>query len=249
MGGIFILALALVVPPAGGAGAAAQEEPATVQLSLSGASVRPTVPLPADQTARDNALRCLAMAISYEAGNEPVAGQEAVAQVILNRTRSPAFPKTVCGVVYQGAERRTGCQFTFTCDGSLRRPRSARSMAQAVRVAERALDGTAFSSIGEATHYHAAYVSPYWAPGLVRVTRIGAHIFYRAPGEVLAPGAFALPPVQIAKGAHGGGAEMATAPPGLVIRSATGVVFSPWGLPTHTVSRAGRVGEAGAPAS
>ena len=85
----------------------------------------------AAQHAPEAAAECLALAITYEAGQEPLAGQEAVAQVILNRVRHSAYPESVCAVVWQGAERRTGCQFTFTCDGSLRRPRSAAQMAAA----------------------------------------------------------------------------------------------------------------------
>ena len=132
---------------------------------------------------RDAALDCLATAISYEAGREPVIGQEAVAQVILNRARHRAFPKTVCGVVYQGSSRRTGCQFTFTCDGSLMRRRSPASLLAARTVAARVFDGLAGAGIGSATFYHADYVTPYWAPALARVGQIGAHIFYRFPGN------------------------------------------------------------------
>ncbi|MBX9728481.1 MAG: cell wall hydrolase, partial [Sphingopyxis sp.] len=138
----------------------------------------PEISVP-DPDPRD--LDCLASAISYEAGNEPVEGQEAVAKVVLNRLRAPEFPKTVCGVIFQGSTRRTGCQFTFTCDGSLLRPRSARSMAAARLVAERVLRGEGGAVIGDAINYHADYVSPVWARSLSRVTKIGAHIFYRRP--------------------------------------------------------------------
>ncbi|MFZ4689197.1 MAG: cell wall hydrolase [Polymorphobacter sp.] len=131
---------------------------------------------------RRTATDCLARAIGYEAGNEPDAGKAAVAQVILNRVRHRAFPKTVCNVVYQGSGRRTGCQFTFTCDGSLRRVLSRRSWASAQAVAQAALDGLLPDTVGSATHYHADYVAPRWAPSLHRIGQIGAHIFYRFPG-------------------------------------------------------------------
>jgi len=138
----------------------------------------PTLP-----ESRDAAVSCLASAIAYEAGTEPAHGQAAVAQVILNRLRHPAFPKSVCGVVYQGSTRRTGCQFTFTCDGSLARRLSARTRTAALAVATLAIDGRLPATIGAATHYHANYVLPRWASALVRVDIIGAHIFYRFPGS------------------------------------------------------------------
>jgi spore germination cell wall hydrolase CwlJ-like protein len=138
----------------------------------------------------DRALRCLTQAIYYEAGFEPMEGRYAVAQVILNRMRHPAYPNSVCGVVYQGSERRTGCQFSFTCDGSLHRAPDPRSWAVAREIATQALGGKVTSAVGMATHYHANYVSPYWAPKLTKLTKIGAHIFYRWPGSWGRPGAF-----------------------------------------------------------
>jgi spore germination cell wall hydrolase CwlJ-like protein len=132
---------------------------------------------------RDQAVRCLTDAIVYEAATEPLAGQQAVAQVIMNRTRSGTFPANVCGVVYQGSERHTGCQFTFTCDGSMRRRTPSSSFFDTARpIAEAAFDGTLPDRVGKALFYHANYVMPRWAPLLDRVTQIGAHIFYQRPG-------------------------------------------------------------------
>lgn len=128
---------------------------------------------------RRRALRCLTQAVYYEAALEPRNGQEAVAQVVLNRVRDPNFPASVCGVVYQGAERTTGCQFSFTCDGSLARPPVAWAWNQAESVARAALEGHVAGSVGTATHYHADYVLAWWAPTLTKVNQIGAHIFYR----------------------------------------------------------------------
>lgn len=129
-------------------------------------------------------VRCLTLAIAYEAGNQPVAGQEAVAEVVINRTRHPAFPRSVCGVVFQGWTRQTGCQFTFTCDGSLQRRLPARMLNAAQVVAERVLAGAEPARVAGALNYHANYVSPRWASQLDRVTQIGAHIFYRPlPGS------------------------------------------------------------------
>lgn len=131
---------------------------------------------------RRRAKECLTQAIYYEAAREPVSGQEAVAQVILNRVRHPNYPKSICGVVFQGAARRTGCQFSFTCDGSLRRQPEAALWRSAEMVAERALSGALPDAVGSATHYHAYYVNPYWASSLAPVRTIGAHLFYRWPG-------------------------------------------------------------------
>jgi spore germination cell wall hydrolase CwlJ-like protein len=139
---------------------------------------------PAAQSPQDaaRALDCLTAAIYYEARSEGVDGQRAVAQVVLNRVRNPAFPASVCGVVYQGSTRSTGCQFTFTCDGSLLARREPEAWERAGLVARAALAGDVYAPVGLATYYHATSVSPWWAPSLTRVTQIGAHIFYRWPG-------------------------------------------------------------------
>ena len=127
------------------------------------------------------ALLCLTQAVYYEAGFEPPAGRRAVAQVVLNRMRHPAFPKSVCGVVYQGS-RSPVCQFSFVCDGSLYRAPAPGAWREAKAVAEAALDGYVEASVGSATHYHANYVAPRWAPMLTKISQLGAHIFYRWPG-------------------------------------------------------------------
>jgi hypothetical protein len=131
---------------------------------------------------RKKALRCLAQAVYYESALEPRRGQEAVAQVVLNRVRDPNYPKTVCGVVFQGADLKTGCQFSFTCDGSMARGAGGPLWRQSQEVAERALGGYVADWVGTATHYHADYVFPYWAPSLVKLEKVGRHIFYRWPG-------------------------------------------------------------------
>lgn len=128
------------------------------------------------------ALQCLSQAVYYEAANEPMAGRRAVAQVVLNRVRHPAYPKSVCGVVYEGSARPTGCQFSFTCDGSLLRSPSSRQWREAQDVARKALAGHVEESVGMATNYHADYVLPKWAFKLAKIRIIGRHIFYRLPG-------------------------------------------------------------------
>ncbi len=154
--------------------------------------IRPMRPfvLPASGVERARAVQCLAEAVYYEAAREPAVGQAAVAQVVLNRMRHPAYPKSVCGVVYQGSARVTGCQFTFTCDGSLRWAPEPALWRRARDVAERALAGYVDRTVGSATHYHAQYVLPYWAPTLVKMTQVGQHIFYRWTGPWGEPAAF-----------------------------------------------------------
>jgi len=134
-----------------------------------------------DPLDRRRALLCMTQAVYYEAGFEPLQGRRAVAQVVLNRLRHPAFPKSICGVVYQGA-RDPVCQFSFVCDGSLYRRPALGAWNEAEKIAAAAIDGFVEKSVGAATHYHADYVAPYWAPRLAKLTQIGAHIFYRWPG-------------------------------------------------------------------
>lgn len=152
-------------------------------------ALRPALPFvfkAASEADRQRALRCLTQAIYYEAALESTEGQEGVAQVILNRVRDPNYPNSICGVVFQGAERTTGCQFSFTCDGSLASPPVGWAWDRARTVAARALSGHVAEKVGTATHYHADYVHPWWSPTLAKITQIGAHIFYRwkgVPGE------------------------------------------------------------------
>jgi spore germination cell wall hydrolase CwlJ-like protein len=146
--------------------------------------------LRADENSRDRAIECLTQAVYYEAGTEGTDGERAVAQVVLNRMRHPGFPSTVCGVVYQGSELPTGCQFTFTCDGSLARTPVPAIWDRARKVAIDALGGQVFAAVGHATHYHADYVLPYWADSLAKQVQIGHHIFYRLRGSFGTPAAF-----------------------------------------------------------
>ena len=142
---------------------------------------------------RMRSLDCLAQAIYYEARSESEDGQRAVAQVVLNRVRHPAWPNSVCGVVYQGPMRAGGgCQFTFTCDGSLARRAGGPAWARARRLAAEALAGRSLTRRSACRPiYHTNAVFPAWAPRLVKTAMIGAHNFYRLPGLAGAPGAFA----------------------------------------------------------
>lgn len=141
---------------------------------------------------RTRAEYCLTLAVYYEAGAESSTGQSAVAQVILNRVRHPLYPQTVCGVVFQGSGKTTGCQFTFTCDGALARIPSAAGWRRAGIAAAAALSGYVEASVGTATHYHTDWVVPAWRTELVKIAQIGTHIFYRWPGRMGTRPAFAM---------------------------------------------------------
>ena len=127
---------------------------------------------------RGRELDCLTQAVYFEARGETPLGQAAVAQVVLNRVKHPAFPKTVCAVVFQGAATH-GCQFSFACDGAMRRGREAGAWARARKIASRALSGAVAADIGSATHFHTTGVAPGWGPRMLRVTQVGLHVFYR----------------------------------------------------------------------
>ena len=142
-----------------------------------------------DGAAAARAADCLAAAMLYEAGDS-VDDQRPVAQVILNRVRHPAFPGSICGVVFQGAERRTGCQFTFTCDGALRRRYSAAAWERARGLAIDFMNGAVDPRVGLATHYHTDWVRPYWSSSLDKLAQIGTHIFFRWQGYWGTPRAF-----------------------------------------------------------
>jgi len=128
------------------------------------------------------ALFCLRAAVYHEAGFEPLTGRRAVAQVILNRVRHSAYPKSICDVVYQGYASPV-CQFSFACDRARHRPVATTAWQEAEQVAADALAGYVEPSVGTSTHYHADYVAPRWSPLLTKVSKIGTHIFYRWPGS------------------------------------------------------------------
>lgn len=156
-------------------------------------SIRPAPPFSMAQGSavdRGRALQCLTTAIYYEAATEPDAGQQAVAQVILNRVRHPAFPATVCGVVFQGSEH-AGCQFSFACDGAMNRGTPSKAYwLRAMKVAAAALNGHVMAEVGMATHYHTYAVTPSWNRSLVMTAAIGAHFFHRWQGYWGTPAAF-----------------------------------------------------------
>ncbi|MGB6230008.1 MAG: cell wall hydrolase [Litorimonas sp.] len=125
--------------------------------------------------------KCLTEAIYYESRSESRSGQVAVAQVIQNRVASKHYPNSICEVVYQGSERRTGCQFSFTCDGSMDKRLSQKSWERSADVARYVLTQDPDKLIGRSTHYHTDYVDPRWNRTLVRTKKVGSHIFYRFP--------------------------------------------------------------------
>lgn len=144
-----------------------------------------------DAQARSLARDCLAAGAWYEAGNDAV-GQSSVVQVILNRVRHPAFPADICSTVFQGSERSTGCQFSFTCDGSMARRRpSPAQWIKAQALADNALSGFVDPRVGVATHYHTDWVVAKWSPKMEKLTQVGTHLFFRWPGSFGRPQAFA----------------------------------------------------------
>ena len=200
-------------------------------------------------------LECLSEAVYYEARGETPSGQAAVAQVVLNRVRHPSFPKSICGVVFQGAYAHTGCQFSFACDGSMRRTREAGAWKRAQRVATRALSGNVMTEVGAATHFHTTGVAPGWGPRLLRVAQVGMHVFYRFGGRSGAPDAFSrtprpstadeLPDVTLASLPAGTTADGKSAP----IQLASALVISSPAQPAAAPGMGGPLGAVSEPAS
>lgn len=126
---------------------------------------------------------CLANAVYFEARGESTRGQAAVAQVVLNRVRNPAYPDTICRVVYQNDQWKNRCQFSFACDGIADRVLSPWHYRRAQDIAMAVTAGKIFiPEVGSSTHYYAQYVSPGWARTMKKMTKIGLHIFYRTYG-------------------------------------------------------------------
>ncbi|MEM9795288.1 MAG: cell wall hydrolase [Pseudomonadota bacterium] len=123
--------------------------------------------------------RCLTEAIYFEARGEPLAGQVAVAEVVLNRVDSPRYPDTVCKVVNQGTGQIHACQFSYTCDGLAETIGNQRAWQKAGKVARLMIDGAPRQLTGDATHYHADYVEPHWSKVYPRTAQVGTHIFYK----------------------------------------------------------------------
>lgn len=126
-------------------------------------------------------LICLAMAVYFEARSEPVLGQAAVAQVVLNRVDSDKYPSTICEVVTQGGTHRYRCQFSYWCDGKAEAPGNQAAWRRAKVIARLTYEGKLDARIDDATHYHAHYVEPYWKHALQLTVTIGRHQFYVDP--------------------------------------------------------------------
>ena len=150
---------------------------AATPVSLRGPAPEPAAPV-VEHPHGLGSLDCLTAAVYYEARGESDRGQAAVAQVVLNRVRRAGFPKSVCGVVFQGAAAHE-CQFSFACDGSMRQGREQAAWRRAHTVAQRALDGAVMEEVGESTNFHVARLGQIWGTGLVKVAQVGAHVFYK----------------------------------------------------------------------
>jgi len=152
-----------------------------VQAVLRGPTAVADQAAPAEPQLDQHQRNCLAQAIYYEARGETQQGQVAVGEVVMNRMRSGYYPNSVCGVVYQGSALKIGCQFTFTCDGSMAALPRGRAWVQAQQLASAIMLGYTRPITQHATHYHTTAVSPLWSTSLIETTQIGSHIFYRMP--------------------------------------------------------------------
>lgn len=158
-------------------------EPGHLERIVGPAAPEPPAARPA--TPPRDELACLARALYHEARGEGAEGMRAVAEVVLNRVDAEGFPRTICGVVYQGVDNAAGCQFSFVCDGSDARPIGERSAwSQAQSIAREMADGAPRRLTGGATHFHTTAVSPGWAEVYTRTAQVGTHLFYRSTMEV-----------------------------------------------------------------
>jgi spore germination cell wall hydrolase CwlJ-like protein len=138
-------------------------------------------PIPVNARAASE-VKCLATAIYFEARGEAEKGQIAVAQVVLNRLKNPAYPKTICDVVYQNKNKRNRCQFSFACDGIPDRIADKNSWSSSQALARRVINDSRnlyLADVGSSTHYHATYVKPRWARSMKKMQKIGRHVFYK----------------------------------------------------------------------
>lgn len=214
--------------------AAAQTRNAAIPFARVPTRSAPPFFISGDVADRTRATDCLAAAGYYEAGND-TRGQRAVMQVVLNRMRNPAYPQSVCGVVFQGSERTTGCQFTFTCDGAMTRHRPSATAWEVARGnAIEALNGFTDATVGHATHYHTDWVHPYWSRTLDKIAAVDTHLFFQAAAS--RPGNFSgsyvgvepniarlgwLSGIHRANGSMGSTAIAAIVPPDAVVLAAT----------------------------
>jgi len=128
----------------------------------------------------DKEMWCMATAIYFESRGESYRGQVAVAQVVMNRVSHKLYPSTICGVVFQNQSKRNACHFSFACDGIPERINDQKSWKQAQQIASEVVSGKEYlTEVGYATHYHATYVRPHWAPRMTKLTKIGLHVFYQ----------------------------------------------------------------------
>ena len=150
---------------------------------VTGEGKRPMSPaerLKLEGDARAKAEKCLANAIYFEARGEPVRGQIAVAQVVMNRVFSGYYPNDVCGVVYQNSHRHLACQFTFACDGIPDVVTEPEAWSRAKSISRDTLDGKLWMpEVAKSTHYHAYWVRPSWVNEMKKMYKFGVHTFYR----------------------------------------------------------------------
>jgi spore germination cell wall hydrolase CwlJ-like protein len=228
-------------------------QPAVLRASYQ----RPTAPARPFHMAGTNALDgareldCLSEAVYYEARGESKDGQAAVAQVVLNRVRHPSFPKSVCAVVFQGAQSHN-CQFSFACNGAMHDSKEEAAWRRAQAVAARALGGFVMTEVGNATHFHVAKLGGLWGANLLKVAQVGSHIFYKFSGHAGAPDSFHatpdlyVPPSELvdhpvyARAGRGAQTADGGAQPTLILASAVTTAPTPAAVSGSSTGDAGR---------
>jgi len=185
---VLVVALAIILATASAAiGASLTYRPPT-EKSVLPKKVAAVKPLPKPEVRKTDSVmvqllaehRCLSEVLYYEARGEGQTGQKAIAEVVFHRVNHGNYGHSICAVVYEGSSH-PGCQFSFTCDGELRRAKQPEAWRRSEMLAARILTGEVplQNATGGATNYHAVSVSPIWADTLERTTQIGNHIFYR----------------------------------------------------------------------
>jgi spore germination cell wall hydrolase CwlJ-like protein len=181
---VLVAAMAIILATASAAiGASMTYHPSTDKVALAPVVAVVEAPTPAADTVMSQLLaehKCLSEVLYYEARGEGTGGQKAIAEVVFHRMNHGNYGHSICAVVYEGA-KHSGCQFSFTCNGDMKRAKQASAWREAEALAAQILTGQVplRNATGGALNFHAASVSPDWADTMDRTTQIGNHVFYR----------------------------------------------------------------------
>ena len=186
---VLVAAMAIILATASAAiGASMTYRPSTDKTLAPAVVAAVEAPKPALDPVRNRLLaehKCLSEVLYYEARGEGAGGQKAIAEVIFHRINHGNYGQSICAVVYEGS-KRPGCQFSFTCNGDMKRPKHVRAWRDAQELAARILTGEVRlrNTTGGATNFHATSVAPDWSYTLEKTTQIGNHVFYRVAPRV-----------------------------------------------------------------